>query len=99
VDLIDTTLFLAILVLTLVLVGRVIARTVPNSDNPYIASVMWPLCGAAVPAIWFYVAQSGKFLGFSSAWPLVYAIFFLPTAGSAIVFSWLSQRRNRKKRG
>ena len=94
-DLLYTTLFLAILIL----VGWVISAATPNSANPYIASVMWPLCGAAVPAIWFYVAQSGKFLGFSSAWPLVYAIFFLPTAGSAIVFSWLSQRRNRKKRG
>ena len=100
-DLIDITLFLAILVLilVLVLVGRLIARAASNPDNHYIASIMGPYCGAAVPTFWLHHSAAGGFWDLSSAWPLVYGLFFLPTAGSAIVFSWLTQRRDRKNRG
>nr|WP_311526759.1 hypothetical protein [uncultured Ralstonia sp.] len=93
-DLLYVTPFLAILIA----IGKAIAAAVSNSDNPYIASVMWPFCGAAVPAIWFYSANARTFLDFSFLWPLVYVAFFLPTAGSAIVFSWLG-RHTRKNRG
>lgn len=98
-DLIGITLFLIILVLILALVGRLIARAASNSDNPYIASIMGPYCGAAVPTFWLHHSAAGGFWDLSSAWPLVYGFFFLPTAGSATVFSWLIQRRNRKNRG
>jgi uncharacterized Zn-binding protein involved in type VI secretion len=80
-DVIGITLFLIILVLILALVGRLIARAASNSDNPYIASIMGPYCGAAVPTFWLHHSAAGGFWDLSSAWPLVYGFFFLPTAG------------------